>query len=215
MARKTKAEALATRHHILDVALELFSRDGVSATSLADIAAAAGVTRGAIYWHFKNKVDVLHQIWLSVDAGVTEAERNSLIKYPDDPLSLLRAMLIYILQATAQDPRRRALMEIIFHKCEFMGEMAALREMQQDLLAECYEKTTSVLCDCIKRQQLPAELNIHRATLLLRSYINGIMESWLFTPECFDLTAEAPQIVEVFIEMLTMSPTLRNASSRG
>ncbi|MDS7773050.1 TetR family transcriptional regulator, partial [Klebsiella oxytoca] len=55
MARKTKQQALETRQHILDVALRLFSQQGVSSTSLAAIAKAAGVTRGAIYWHFKNK----------------------------------------------------------------------------------------------------------------------------------------------------------------
>jgi xanthine/uracil/vitamin C permease (AzgA family) len=46
MARKTKQQALETRQHILDVALRLFSQQGVSSTSLATIAKAAGVTRG-------------------------------------------------------------------------------------------------------------------------------------------------------------------------
>jgi hypothetical protein len=46
MARKTKQQALETRQHILDVALRLFSQQGVSSTSLAAIAKAAGVTRG-------------------------------------------------------------------------------------------------------------------------------------------------------------------------
>ncbi len=59
MARKTKQQALETRQHILDVAMRLFSQQGVSATSLAQIAQAAGVTRGAIYWHFKDKSDLL------------------------------------------------------------------------------------------------------------------------------------------------------------
>lgn len=63
MARKTKQQALETRQHILDVALRLFSQQGVSATSLAEIANAAGVTRGAIYWHFKNKSDLFSEIW--------------------------------------------------------------------------------------------------------------------------------------------------------
>lgn len=63
MARKTKQQALETRQHILDVAMRLFSQQGVSATSLAQIAQAAGVTRGAIYWHFKDKSDLFGEIW--------------------------------------------------------------------------------------------------------------------------------------------------------
>ena len=54
MARRTRDEALETRNTILDTAERVFSERGVSHTTLADIAAAAGVTRGAIYWHFKN-----------------------------------------------------------------------------------------------------------------------------------------------------------------
>ncbi|WP_247752446.1 TetR family transcriptional regulator, partial [Citrobacter freundii] len=63
MARKTKQQAQETRQHILDVALRMFSQQGVSSTSLAEIAKAAGVTRGAIYWHFKNKSDLFSEIW--------------------------------------------------------------------------------------------------------------------------------------------------------
>ena len=58
MARKTKEEARETRNRILDAAEQVFQRQGVSRTSLADIAGEARVTRGAIYWHFKNKADL-------------------------------------------------------------------------------------------------------------------------------------------------------------
>lgn len=48
MARKTKQQAGETRRQIIDAALTAFSEQGVSATSLVDIAKQAGVTRGAI-----------------------------------------------------------------------------------------------------------------------------------------------------------------------
>ena len=72
MARKTKEEALATRASILDAAELLFHRQGVSRTSLHDIAAAAGVTRGAVYWHFKDKADVFTQMMDRVCLPVEE-----------------------------------------------------------------------------------------------------------------------------------------------
>ena len=55
MARRTKEEALATRHALLDAAERVFGRRGVARTSLVEIAEEAGVTRGAVYWHFKDK----------------------------------------------------------------------------------------------------------------------------------------------------------------
>ena len=59
MARKTKEEAQATREGILDAAQVCFHEYGVAGTSLAMIGARAGFTRGAVYWHFKNKAEVL------------------------------------------------------------------------------------------------------------------------------------------------------------
>ena len=60
MARRTKAEAQATRNALIDAAERLFDSQGVSRTSLQDIAQAAGATRGAIYWHFKDKADLFN-----------------------------------------------------------------------------------------------------------------------------------------------------------
>ena len=58
MVRRTKEDAQETRNRILDTAVEVFSRQGVAQTSLNAIAKEAGVTRGAIYWHFANKVSM-------------------------------------------------------------------------------------------------------------------------------------------------------------
>ena len=53
--RKTKQEAQKTRQHLLNAALEIFWRMGVTRATLQEIAQQAGVTRGALYWHFSNK----------------------------------------------------------------------------------------------------------------------------------------------------------------
>ena len=58
--RKTKMEALETRGRLLDAADCVFRQRGVTRTSLAEIANAAGVTRGAVYWHFKDKAALFH-----------------------------------------------------------------------------------------------------------------------------------------------------------
>lgn len=209
MARKTKQQALETRNHILDAAIAQFSEHGVAKTSLADIATAAGVTRGAIYWHFKNKTDLLNEIWAQSESGLENLELEYQLKHPSDPLSVMRAMLTYVLEATVHDARRRSLMEIIFHKCEFVGEMTTLQMMQQTLYLECYEKIQDVLRECIAAGQLPENLDTCRTAVVMRGYITGIMENWLFMPESFDLAADATQLIEVLIDMLRHSQALR------
>ncbi|GGD08677.1 multidrug efflux transporter transcriptional repressor AcrR [Franconibacter pulveris 1160] len=209
MARKTKQQALATRQHILDVALKLFSQRGVSATSLADIAQAAGVTRGAIYWHFKNKSDLFSEIWELSEASIADLEIEYRAKFPDDPLSVLREILVYILEATAAEERRRLMMEIIYHKCEFVGEMAVAQQAHRNLCLASNERIEQSLQLCMQAGLLPQTLLVRRAAILMRSYISGLMENWLFAPEMFDLQSEARTYVAILLEMYQFCPTLR------
>lgn len=211
MARKTKQQAQETRQHILDVALRLFSRQGVSSTSLAEIAKAAGVTRGAIYWHFKNKSDLFSEIWELSESNIGELEIEYQAKFPDDPLSVLREILVHLLEATVTEERRRLLMEIIFHKCEFVGEMAVVQQSQRSICVESYDRIEQTLTHCIKAKMLPGNLMTRRAAILMRGYISGIMENWLFAPQSFDLKKEARDYVAILLEMYLLCPTLRAA----
>ncbi len=208
MARKTKQQALETRQHIPDVALRLFSQQGVSATSLAEIANAAGVTRGAIYWHFKNKSDLFSEIWELSESNIGELEIEYQAKFPDDPLSVLREILVHILEATVTEERRRLLMEIIFHKCEFVGEMVVVQQAQRSLCLESYDRIEQTLKHCINAKMLPENLLTRRAAILMRSFISGLMENWLFAPQSFDLK-EARAYVTILLEMYQLCPTLR------
>lgn len=209
MARKTKQQALETRQHILDVAIHVFSRQGVSSTSLADIAQAAGVTRGAIYWHFKNKSDLFSEIWKLSEFSIDDLELEYRAKFPGDPLSVLREILVYILEATVVEERRRLMMEIIFHKCEFVGEMTIVQEAQRNLSLESYDRIEHTLAQCIQAKLLPANLLTRRVAVLMRAYISGIMENWLFAPQSFDLKKEARDYVAILLEMCQLCPTLR------
>ena len=211
MARKTKQQAQETRQPILDVALRLFSRQGVSSTSLAEIAKAAGVTRGAIYWHFKNKSDLFSEIWELSESNIGELEIEYQAKFPDDPLSVLREILVHLLEATVTEERRRLLMEIIFHKCEFVGEMAVVQQAQRSICVESYDRIEQTLTHCIKAKMLPGNLMTRRAAILMRGYISGIMENWLFAPQSFDLKKEARDYVAILLEMYLLCPTLRAA----
>ncbi len=60
------------RSKILDAALEVFSRKGVFATRIADIASEAGIAYGLVYHYFKNKEEILNTIFEERWARVTE-----------------------------------------------------------------------------------------------------------------------------------------------
>ena len=90
MVRKTKEDALATRDSILDAAEQLFVTQGVSGTTLQHIATAAGVTRGAIYWHFEDKAALFNAMMERAKMPLESAMQLLEAGDPDDPLADLR-----------------------------------------------------------------------------------------------------------------------------
>lgn len=208
MVRKTKQQSLETKQHILDAAMQEFAKRGVSSTSLNDIAIAAGVTRGAIYWHFKNKADIFHALWLQVESSIDDVELRYRNQFPLEPLQVLRHTLIFVLQTAVTDPKKNTLLGILFHKCEFVGELSSLQQIHQVLYLESFEKVEKVLSLCIAHNQLPRSLDTRIAAITMRSYICGLMANWLFMPDTYDLASSAEQLVDAFIDMLKFSPAL-------
>lgn len=136
---------------------------------------------------FQNKSDLFSEIWELAKPNIDELESEYQAKFPDDPLSVLREILVYVLEATVTEERRRLLMEIIFHKCEFVGEIASVQLAQRSLCLENYDRIEQTLRNCMNAKMLPENLNTRRVAVLLRSYLSGILENWLFAPESFDL----------------------------
>ena len=73
MARKTKEDAEQTKQAILNSALQTFYEKGFSRTTFDDIAKRINLTKGAVYWHFKNKADVIAEI---IKQRITNQEQS-------------------------------------------------------------------------------------------------------------------------------------------
>ena len=93
--RKTKIEALKTKEHLMLAALDTFYKKGIARTSLNEIAQAAGVTRGALYWHFKNKEDLFDALFQRICDDIEscmqqDLESNAGECWPNFRLTLLK-----------------------------------------------------------------------------------------------------------------------------
>jgi TetR/AcrR family acrAB operon transcriptional repressor len=126
MVRRTKEDSLETRRVIIAAAREVFYTNGVTRTTLEQIATAAGVTRGAIYWHFADKAELFYamrdevQIPL-IDRSDLELEPGSLGL---DPLQRVERFLEVVLDHVAGDEATQKTIEIMTFKCEYVGEFA-------------------------------------------------------------------------------------------
>ena len=202
MARRTKEEAQETRNRILDTAEEVFREQGVTSTSLADIACAAGVTRGAIYWHFRNKGDLFAAMLDRVALPMEEMIRQAADASTADPLSSLRACCVHVLRQTAEDLRCRRVFEILTRKCEYVDELHSLSQRVLHCRAEGLEMMERALRNAVQKGQLSREVDARRAALGLHAYVDGLIYDWLLDPSSFALGREAEALVDQFLDGL-------------
>ncbi|MGH8482773.1 MAG: TetR family transcriptional regulator [Pseudomonas sp.] len=209
MVRRTKEEAQETRAQILEAAEKAFYKRGVARTTLADIAKLAGVTRGAIYWHFNDKAELVEAMLDSLHEPLDALARASESEDELDPLGCMRKLLVQLMHQLVLDPKTRRINEILHHKCEFTDDMCEIRQQRQTSTDECHARIALTLGNAIKRGQLPADVNPERAALAMYAYIDGLIRRWLLLPESFDLLGDAEQWVDTGLDMLRLSPSLR------
>jgi TetR/AcrR family transcriptional regulator, acrAB operon repressor len=214
MVRKTREEALATREELLDAAERVFRARGVGHTSLAEVADAAGVTRGAIYWHFKDKADLFQalvkRVEMPMNAAMEEMDRAS----ATDPLGAVRQLAIHALQSLAGSRRTQAVFDVVFLRCEYTAELAPVRARQLDDRKVCLRRCESAFEQAVARRQLPAGTDTRLAAQGLYAFVTGLMRSWVETPNRFDLEATASSLVDVYLAGLVANPPRRAPAPR-
>jgi TetR/AcrR family acrAB operon transcriptional repressor len=209
MARATKEEALETRNRIIDAAEEVMFARGVAQTSLADVADAAGVTRGAIYWHFKNKADLFEAMVERVRLPLEALMQTPESQFRNDPLGHLRTTWVRLLQDVVREPRTRRVLDILFLKCELVDPNDTIWIRQNECYLNWLKTTEGILQEAISLDQLPADLDLKLAVLILHSHISGLLDNWLFSPTTFDLASVAEPIIDACLDSLRYAPSLR------
>jgi TetR/AcrR family acrAB operon transcriptional repressor len=207
MVRRTKEEAQETRNRILDAAEHVFYEKGVAHASLEDIAAAAQVTRGAIYWHFKDKAEIFDAMMQSVMLPAEDMIgcRAADIDHPD-PLEVLRRSAIDVLLRTARDARTRRVMEIAYHKCEYVGDAAGVRVRHIASQSECLDTIEQGFRACVKSGLLPKTVNAREAAIGAMSLVSGLIANYVLDPTSFSLEKHAEPLVSAYFRGLQAAP---------
>ena len=211
MARKTKQEAQETRNSIIDAAERMFHEKGVSRTSLGDIAEAAGVTRGAIYWHFKDKVDLfdamLERIVMPMEYMTGECGAACA-----DPIARVRANALAVLMKAATDPQAQRVFDIVCHKCEYADDMAPLRARHVEGRDECLSQVQKNIREAVRQGALPKGTDAKRAAIGLHALIDGLVSNWTLDPSYFPLARDAEKLIDTYIAGLRAGPAAKSAA---
>ncbi len=197
MVRRTKEEALATRHRLLDAAEHLFQEHGVSRTSLNDIAQAAGATRGAIYWHFKDKADLFNAMMDRVAMPLEDMARKDAIAA--DPVQSIRASMATALRKVTSDPQVQRVFDVATHKVEYVEEMKAVRERHLAARDGCMNYMQQALRQAARLRGVKLAVPVQTAVLGLHALADGLIQNWLLDPGAFDLVATGRRSLDVYL----------------
>ena len=206
--RKTKEEAEKTREAILKAALRVFSDKGYAGTRLSDIAAEMGVTRGAIYWHFKDKQD-LYESLISNVTGRTDDIFKQAMAMPISPLMKIQTIMERFLTLLQSDEEFRAVNALIMFKnrtteslmqsnCEIRSQI----EKRVQAISQLFEEGKRI-------GEIRPDVDDMDIAWVGTCFVHGVISFWLFDSTIFDIKAKAKSWVDILINGIAVNPTDR------
>ncbi|MEN9725447.1 MAG: hypothetical protein RLZZ98_956 [Pseudomonadota bacterium] len=202
MVRNTKENAELTRLKIIEAARQSFLTRGVSRTSMEQIAAEAGVTRGAIYWHFANKKEIFtamrEQVFLPL---IDRMDENLQLENIDDPLEQLIQFLNGTIETLNESLETRQTYEILMIKCEYVDDLVEVLDQMLDNCARITEKIEQLYTRAKEKGQLRANQSPAELAMDTHLFFIGLLHMWVKDTGGCRFRKQASELVKTHINL--------------
>ena len=201
MARKTKEEAQKTYQALLEAAQRLFINKGIANTTLNQIAKEAGMTRGALYWHFENKDALILALWEDGAGGFNRETTYALehLSNVENPTGTFRELMHGMISAVLTDPKLSQSLKIIMNCVEITDEETPLRAYLQEKYAS-YFNSIAIAVEHLKGQSmLKVDLAADTIAAGLLSYLYGLVNSHLEPTKLINLERDGIALIDLYL----------------
>lgn len=193
--RRTKEEAALTRKQILDAALDVFTERGYTLATFDDIAKRIRLTKGAIYWHFKSKIDLLKEI--IIEERKTNGDLFSWkSKVGSTPYSLdeIRDHYLKTAQAILASPTRQRFFIFAAFRVEWSPALCASLEavLSADQMRDPKEDLIKHLKALQATGTIKPDLDLMGLAIIVLSIFSGTLKYALMN----DTTTNAVKIID-------------------
>jgi AcrR family transcriptional regulator len=203
--RRTKADAEATRKKILNAAERMFYRKGVSNTTLEEVASEAGVTRGAIYWHFANKTDLFLALYEAVPLPHEDMIAREIETEAIDTLAIVEGATGDWLETLAKDEQRQRILAIML-RCDYDNAMSAVLAKQREIDERHHALLELAFARALERGQLQEGWTPASAVRTLHWMMMGLCTDWLLFGRHFDLVTEGREALRRLFASFRRTP---------
>jgi TetR/AcrR family acrAB operon transcriptional repressor len=208
LARKTKELALETREKLLESALDVMSEKPFDKVSISEIASRVGLSKGAVYWHFKNKSDLLVNLIRRIceDASAD----SSYAENPPRDFAGLRCFLLSKLKITDKNERQRKISKLLHRQREW-PEDVHLTVMTFISERTKYEKEiiAGVILRCQERGEVSADFPADEIAMMLSAIFHGMFFLQLHEVFSMDFAKHTNFIFDV------LEKELKNGTGNG
>lgn len=174
MARKTKEDSQLTRDLILDAAEHVIVEKGMSHTTMAHIADACNLSRGAVYGHYKGKVELaIAMVNRAMKTNITTQREHN-----ESALTYLKRYCLNELHCYADPSSLQRVYLILYVRADDTPELIKIRQGLEKNRAKLIE---GCIIDAVKNGELNQNVDITVITLYIQSLIDGIFSVIFWT----------------------------------
>lgn len=203
---KTKGRSEQTRHTLLQAALLVFYKEGVSKATIKDIVEEANVTRGAFYWHFKNKEDLLKQLSELHISRVEQIIAKALSQ--EKVWEALGTSMKDLFHAVLHDTDQRQFNCIMFQEFGQQNTTSILRPIHENYHSMWKGHIYKALDQGKKSGELPENLDIDWAFVQLSATFIGLMELLLGSIAEANPRKYVETVIESSMQCIASAPVL-------
>ena len=197
--RRTRDEAEMTRKTILKESLGVFQKHGYSAATLEEIAGKAGITRGAIYWHFKNKADVLDTL-IKESFSLIDDKLKTAVKSENSPIKKIKKIIRTYLVTVEENKEFAAILDLLYFKLEMVPEL----QYQMAAKKKVNKKRIRTMEHCVIQAQVQKQIiktvKANTIALGIIGLMDGLISQWLLDSSNLSLTKQADEFIRLIFQ---------------
>ena len=177
--RRTKEDAEQTRQAILESAMDIFYEKGYSKTTFDEIAKRINLTKGAVYWYFRNKPDIVAALINDfVQKHIKRLEEFRAGK--EENLDILADMMLLAYHHMKKNPLEYKF--IFFITCQMEWSEAILVKIRP-LVEQTSEISRKLMTDTLlklkKNKKIKDDTDVESITEILQAMWMGLLENYL------------------------------------
>ncbi len=176
--RRTKEDAEKTRLAILASAMDIFYEKGYSKTTFDEIAKRINLTKGAVYWYFRNKPDIVAALINDFAARYTDLLKVFLERYPDASFERIIQMQLFINKQIRDDALFYKFLFLV--ACQMERSEAIINKIQPSI-EQTKQLTRRLFLDTLEmlqnKNQIKKDVNISMTCEILMTLYGGLLEA--------------------------------------